>query len=576
MKTNFKTKEGKEIFWHSSAHILAMAVKRLYPDAKLTIGPAVAEGFYYDIDMTPVTETIKEKIQTEINKIIKENIDFLKEDLSINDALKLFKDNPYKIEMIKELQKKGEKTVSIYKNNDFVDLCRGPHVKSTGAIVALKLTKISGAYWRGDSKNKMLQRIYGISFPSPKELKQYFFQLEEAKKRDHRKIGKEMDLFSFHDEGAGFPFFHNNGMIIKNELVKFWREEHRKMHYEEIQTPIILNKKLWLQSGHWDHYKENMYFTKIDDVDYAIKPMNCPGGMLVYNEKVHSYKELPLRVGEFGLVHRHELSGVLAGLFRVRVFTQDDAHIFMMPEQIKDEIIGVIELVDKIYKKFGFEYEIELSTRPENSMGSDEAWEVATKGLEDALKAKKIKYQINEGDGAFYGPKIDFHVKDCIGRTWQCGTIQLDFTMPEKFNLEYVDKDNTKHRPVMLHRVVYGSLERFIGILVEHYAGKFPLWLAPLQVKIINVGGNSAEYAQKLYNDFFDKGLRVEMDIRDESVGYKIRDAQKQKIPYIIVVGEDEMKANTLTSRTRDNKIIKNIKVEEFKDKLLDEIKRRV
>ncbi|MCK5040604.1 MAG: threonine--tRNA ligase [Candidatus Aenigmarchaeota archaeon] len=575
MKTDFKTKEGKEIFRHSSAHILAMAVKRLYPDAKLTIGPAVDEGFYYDIDMTPVTETIKEKIQTEIDKIIKENIEFVKEEISIDEAKKKFKDNPYKIEMIEDLARKKEKTVSTYKNNDFVDLCIGPHVKSTGVIVALKLTKIAGAYWRGDSKNKMLQRIYGISFPSPKEMKQYFFQMEEAKKRDHRKIGKEMDLFSFHEEGAGFPFFHNNGMIIKNELVQFWRDEHRRMYYQEIQTPIILNKNLWLQSGHWDHYKENMYFTKIDDVEYAIKPMNCPGGMLVYNEKVHSYRELPLRVGEFGLVHRHELSGVLAGLFRVRVFTQDDAHIFMMPEQIKDEIIGVINLVDKIYKKFGFEYEVELSTRPENSMGSDEVWEVATKGLEDALKAKKMKYQINEGDGAFYGPKIDFHVKDCIGRTWQCGTIQLDFTMPEKFNLEYVGKDNTKHRPVMIHRVIYGSLERFMGILVEHYAGKFPLWLAPLQVKIINVGGNAVEYAEELYKDFFDKGLRVEVDVRDESVGYKIREAQKQKIPYIVVVGDDEMKARTVTSRTRDNKIQKDIKIDEFTDNLADEIKRR-
>ena len=575
MKTDFKTKEGKEIFRHSSAHILAMAVKRLYPDAKLTIGPAVDEGFYYDIDMTPVTETIKEKIQTEIDKIIKENIEFVKEEISIDEAKKKFKDNPYKIEMIEDLARKKEKTVSTYKNNDFVDLCIGPHVKSTGVIVALKLTKIAGAYWRGDSKNKMLQRIYGISFPSPKEMKQYFFQMEEAKKRDHRKIGKEMDLFSFHEEGAGFPFFHNNGMIIKNELVQFWRDEHRRMYYQEIQTPIILNKNLWLQSGHWDHYKENMYFTKIDDVEYAIKPMNCPGGMLVYNEKVHSYRELPLRVGEFGLVHRHELSGVLAGLFRVRVFTQDDAHIFMMPEQIKDEIIGVINLVDKIYKKFGFEYEVELSTRPENSMGSDEVWEVATKGLEDALKAKKMKYQINEGDGAFYGPKIDFHVKDCIGRTWQCGTIQLDFTMPEKFNLEYVGKDNTKHRPVMIHRVIYGSLERFMGILVEHYAGKFPLWLAPLQVKIINVGGNAVEYAQGLYKDFFDKGLRVEVDVRDESVGYKIREAQKQKIPYIVVVGDDEMKARTVTSRTRDNKIQKDIKIDEFTDNLADEIKSR-
>ena len=572
---NFKTKEGQEIFWHSSAHILAMAVKRIFPNAKLTIGPAIEDGFYYDIDMPAVTDEIKQKIQNEINNIIKEDIVFLKEEIPIDDAKKKFKDNPYKIEMIEELQKKGAKKVSIYKNNNFVDLCKGPHIKSTGLIVALKLTKIAGAYWRGDSKNKMLQRIYGVSFPSLKELKQYFFQLEEAKKRDHRKIGKEMDLFSFHDEGAGFPFFHNNGMIIKNELIKFLREKLRNMNYHEIQTPIILNKKLWIKSGHWEHYKENMYFTKIDDIDYAIKPMNCPGGMLLYEEKVHSYKELPLRVGEFGIVHRHELSGVLAGLFRVRVFTQDDAHIFMMPEQIKNEVIGVIELLNKIYKKFGFEYMIELSTRPKNSMGSDELWKKATKGLKDALNAKKKDFQINEGDGAFYGPKIDFHVKDCIGRTWQCGTIQLDFSMPEKFNLEYVGNDNAKHRTVMLHRTIYGSLERFMGILIEHYAGKFPLWLAPVQVKIINVGGNSAEYARELYKTFFNKGLRIEVNIKDESVGYKIREAQKQKIPYIVVVGDNEMKAKTLTSRTRDNKIKKNIKIEEYIYNLLDEVKKR-
>lgn len=572
----FNEKEEKQIFWHSSSHIVAMAVKRIYPDAKLTIGPAIENGFYYDIDMIPVTDEVKGKIQEEVDKIIKENIPFEKEELTIDKAKKMFADNFYKIEMIEALQKKGEKKVSVYRNKDFFDLCIGPHVKTTQDIGALKLTKVSGVYWRGDSKNKSLQRIYGISFPDRKQLKKYLFMLEEAKKRDHRLIGKQMDLFSFHDEGAGFPFFHNNGMIIKNELLSFWREEHRKRNYQEIQTPIILNKKLWVQSGHWDHFKENMYFTKIDDADYAIKPMNCPGGMLVYKEKVHSYRELPLKVGEIGLVHRHEMSGVLAGLFRVRVFTQDDAHIFMMPEQIKEEIIDVIDLVDKIYKKFGFEYEVELSTRPENSMGSDEAWETATKGLEDALKSKNMKYHINEGDGAFYGPKIDFHIKDCIGRTWQCGTIQLDFTMPEKFNLEYVGKDNTKHRPVMIHRVIYGSLERFMGILTEHYAGKFPLWLAPVQVKIISVGEISNQYASKLYNDLFDKAVRVELDVRDESVAYKIREAQKQKIPYLVVVGEDEMKAETLTTRTRDNKISKDIKIKEFTDKILDEIKNRV
>ena len=572
----FNEKEEKQIFWHSSSHIVAMAVKRIYPDAKLTIGPAIENGFYYDIDMIPVTDEVKGKIQEEVDKIIKENIPFEKEDLTIDDAKKMFADNFYKIEMIEDLQKKGEKKVSVYRNNDFFDLCIGPHVKTTRDIGALKLTKVSGVYWRGDSKNKSLQRIYGVSFPDRKQLKKYLFMLEEAKKRDHRLIGKQMDLFSFHDEGAGFPFFHNNGMIIKNELLDFWREEHRKRNYQEIQTPIILNKKLWVQSGHWDHYKENMYFTKIDDTEYAIKPMNCPGGMLIYKEKVHSYRELPLKVGEIGLVHRHELSGVLAGLFRVRCFTQDDAHIFMMPEQIKEQIKGVIDLVDIIYKKFGFEYDVELSTRPENSMGSDEAWDVATKGLEEALKSKKMKYQINEGDGAFYGPKIDFHIKDCIGRTWQCGTIQLDFTMPEKFNLEYVGKDNTKHRPVMIHRVIYGSLERFMGILTEHYAGKFPLWLAPVQVKIISVGEISNQYALKLYNDLFDKAVRVELDVRDESVAYKIREAQKQKMPYIVVVGENEMNAQTMTTRTRDNKNSKDMKIKEFTDKILDEIKNRV
>ncbi|OYT34901.1 MAG: threonine--tRNA ligase [Candidatus Aenigmarchaeota archaeon ex4484_52] len=573
MVTNLEEKTQKKILWHSSAHILAMAVKRLYPDAKLTIGPAIENGFYYDIDMQAVTDEIKQKIQNEIDKIIKENIKFVKEEITIDKARQMFSDNAYKLEMIEELEKAGERQVCIYKNNDFFDLCKGPHIKSTGVVGALKLTKISGVYWRANSKNKMLQRIYGISFPDKKQLRQYFDKIEQAKKRDHRKIGREMDLFSFHDEGAGFPFFHNNGMIIKNELIKFLRKEHNKMHYQEIQTPIILDKKLWVQSGHWDHFRENMYFTKIDDVDCAIKPMNCPGGMLVYREKVHSYRELPLRIGEFGLVHRHELSGVLAGLFRVRCFTQDDAHIFMEENQIKQEIVGVIDLVDKIYKKFGFDWNVELSTKPENPFGSDEIWEISTNSLESVLKEKNINYKINKGDGAFYGPKIDFHIKDCIGRNWQCGTIQLDFTMPEKFNLEYVGKDNAKHRPVMLHRTIYGSLERFMGILIEHYAGKFPLWLAPIQVKIINVGLDSVKYANKIYKIFFDNNIRVEVDLRDESVGYKIRDAQNMKIPYIVVVGENEIKENTITIRTRDKKIQKNIKIDEFIENILNEIK---
>ncbi|MEA3342764.1 MAG: threonine--tRNA ligase [archaeon] len=565
-----KSEEALDILRHTASHVMAQAVLRLFPNAKPTIGPSIENGFYYDFDTDkPFTEDDLEKIEKEMNKIIKENIPIKKLEMPKKDALAYYKNNPYKKELISDLE---DKKISFYKQGDFQDLCRGPHMPGTGYIKAFRLMKVAGAYWRGDEKNRMLSRIYGTAFQSRKELDNYLHLLEEAEKRDHRKIGKEMDLFSFHDEGAGFPFFHNNGMIIKNELIKFWREEHRKMNYQEIQTPIILNKRLWVQSGHWDHYKENMYFTKIDDVDYAIKPMNCPGGMLIYNEKVHSYKELPLRIGEFGMVHRHELSGVLAGLFRVRVFTQDDAHIFMMPSQIKDEIIGVIELVDKIYRKFGLEYFVELSTRPQNSMGSDEAWETATKALEDALKAKKMKYRINEGDGAFYGPKIDFHIKDCLGRTWQCGTIQLDFTMPEKFNLEYVGEDNTKHRPVLLHRVVYGALERFIGILIEHYAGKFPLWLSPVQVKIIPIADRHKPYAEKITGKLKASGFRVESDCRQEKVEHKIRDAQLEKINYMIVVGDREIEKNRITSRTRDGKVTFNVNPDKFIEDLQKEI----
>jgi len=566
----FKDAEGKEIFRHSSSHLMAQAIKNLYPDVKFAIGPAVDEGFYYDIDLNKkLTPEDLVKIEQEMKKIVDENIKIERDEVSKKEALNLFNDNPYKQELIKEI--KDEK-ISIYKQGNFIDFCRGPHVPSTGKLKAFKLTKLAGAYWRGDAKNKQLQRVYGISFPDKKQLNAYINLLEEAEKRDHRKLGKELNLFSMHDEGPGFPFFHPKGTVIINILKDFWRKEHAKAGYTEVITPMILNRKLWEQSGHWDHYKENMYFTKIDGQDYAIKPMNCPGGILIYKTKIRSYRELPMRMGEMGTVHRHELSGVLAGLFRVRCFTQDDAHIYMTEKQIKDEIIGVINLTDHFYKTFGFGYKVELSTKPDNAMGSDEVWKKATNGLKAALDAKKIKYKINEGDGAFYGPKIDFHLKDCLGRTWQCGTIQLDFAMPEKFNLTYEGKDGKKHRPIMIHRTIYGSIERFLGILIENYAGKFPLWLAPTQAVILNINDSQIPYGEKIKQQLEKSKIRVETDFRAETMPKKVREAQLKKIPLILTVGDKEKENNTIAVRTLNGKVYFNIKPEDLIKKMQEVI----
>lgn len=569
----FKGDEGIKIFRHSTAHIMAAAVLKLFPEALPTIGPAVEEGFYYDFHHMPFTPDDMEKIEEEMKKIVESDSKFERIELSKKQAEKIFSGNKFKIEMIKEMGK--DEQISAYKLGDFTDLCRGPHVPSTGYIKAFKLTKVAGAYWRGDAKNEQLQRIYGISFPDKKELKKYLHMLEEAEKRDHRKIGKVLDLYSFHEEARGFPFFHNNGMIIWNILLKYWRDVHKKYNYEEIKTPMLLNKALWETSGHWKNYRENMYITKIDDEDYAIKPMNCPGGMLAYKEKIHSYKEFPLRVGEIGHVHRHELSGTLGGLFRVRAFHQDDAHIFMTKEQIKDEILEVIKLADEMYSTFGLEYHLELSTRPDKSIGSDEQWETATNGLKEALDSTGKEYIINEGDGAFYGPKIDFHIKDAIGRSHQCGTIQLDMALPEKFDLTYESKDGKKRRPVMIHRVIYGSLERFFGILVEHYAGKFPMWLSPVQVKLLTVADRFNDYAEQVKKKLEDKGLRVELDLRQESVSKKVRDAQLEQVNYICVVGEKEEKDCTVTVRTRANEVTGAEKVEDFAKRLVKEVEEK-
>ena len=573
----FEDEEGLMVFRHSAAHLMAQAITELYPQAKLTIGPVVDEGFYYDIDIDkPFQPEDLKKIERRMHEIMKSNIPIKMEDISLADAKKLFKGNEYKQELISE---HADGTLTVYKQGKFYDLCRGPHVTSTGVLKAFKLTKIAGAYWRADSKNKQLQRIYGIAFPEKEMLNKHLTLLIEAEKRDHRKIGKKLDLFSLDEEaGPGFPFFHPKGVVIWDELVNFWKKEHRKAGYVEIKTPQILKKELWVQSGHWDHYKDNMYFTKIDNIDYAIKPMNCPGGMLVYQKKVHSYKDLPLRVGELGLVHRHELSGVLAGLFRVRCFTQDDAHIFMTPEQIKDEIKGVIRLTDKFYRLFGFNYHVELSTMPEKSVGdmvSEEIKEKAENALKEALEEEKIDFKLNEGDGAFYGPKIDFHLKDCLGRTWQCGTIQLDFSMPEKFDLYYIDKQSQKQRPVVIHRVVYGALERFIGLLIEHYAGKFPLWFSPVQVRILTVADRFEDYARKVFQEYFDAGIRVEMDSRSESIGKKVREAQLDKVNYILVIGEKEKEAGTVAVRTRDNKVVGAVEKGKFLGQLLKEIEEK-
>ncbi|QUH20274.1 threonine--tRNA ligase [Alkaliphilus sp. B6464] len=572
----FEDENGKDFLRHTSSHILAQAVKRLYPGTKLAIGPSVDNGFYYDFDSDHTfTPEDLEKIEKEMQNIVKEDLALEKFVLPRDEAIDFVKKQgeDYKVELIQDLPE--DETISFYRQGDFVDLCAGPHVPSTGKVKAIKLLNIAGAYWRGSEKNKMLQRIYGTSFTKKADLEEYLNRLEEAKKRDHRKIGKELDLFSLNEEGPGFPFFHPKGMVIRNILEDFWRSEHVKRGYDEIKTPVILNEQLWKQSGHWDHYKENMYFTNIDDMNYAVKPMNCPGSILMFDRKKHSYRDLPIRMGELGLVHRHELSGALHGLMRVRCFTQDDAHLFMLPEQIKDEIIGVIDFVDYVYNTFGFKYHIELSTRPEDSMGSDEDWEIATSSLRAALEEKGLPYKINEGDGAFYGPKIDFHLEDCIGRTWQCGTIQLDFQMPQRFDLSYVGADGEKHRPIMIHRVIFGSIERFIGILIEHYAGKFPTWLAPVQVKILPITDKHLEYSLKLEKEMKQKGIRVEVDTRNEKIGYKIREAQLSRVPYMLVIGDKEVESGEVAVRSRDKGDLGAVTVDNFINDTIKEIEEK-
>lgn len=547
----FQSKEGKEIFFHSSSHIMAQAVQELYPGTKIAIGPAIEEGFYYDFDSEHIFSPDDfEAIEKKMKEIVKRNLPFQKRILRKEEAINLFeqKGETYKVELLNEIP---QEVVTIYQQGDFIDLCRGPHVPFTGKIKAFKLLTVAGAYWRGDEKNKMLQRIYGISFDSKEALNNYLHLLEEAKRRDHRKIGKELDLFSFHEEGIGFPFFHPKGMIIRNLLEDFWREEHRKKGYQEIKTPIILNKSLWIQSGHWDHYKENMYFTKIDNQDFAVKPMNCPGGILIYKSRIHSYKELPLRLAELGLVHRHELSGVLHGLFRVRSFTQDDAHIYMRPSQIKEEVQNLIDFECSFYQTFGFDYHMELSTKPENAMGSDEVWARAVNSLKSALDDKGISYKINEGEGAFYGPKIDFHLRDCLGRSWQCGTIQLDFLMPEQFDLYYINSQGEKKRPVMLHRTIMGSLERFIGILIEQFAGSLPIWLAPVQVRLLPIADRHLDYGRKLEKILLEQRIRVELDEDNEKIGSKIRKAELEKIPYMLIFGDQEISNDSINIRKR-------------------------
>ncbi len=573
----FDDAEGKKTYWHTTAHIMAQAVKKLFPDAGFAIGPAIENGFYYDFDLPrTLTPDDLQAIETEMKKIIKEDLPLERFELAPDDAIALMEKEhqKYKVELIREHAGKGEK-ISFYRQGDYTDLCAGPHLMSTGKVKAVKLTNCTGAYWRANAKNKMLQRVYGISFPKASELENYLHMLDEAKKRDHRKLGRELDLFDIYEEGPGFPFFLPKGMILRNQLENFWREEHTKHGYEEIRTPIILSEELWHRSGHWDHYKDNMYTTKIDGADYAIKPMNCPGGMLVYKRKLHSYRDLPERLAELGLVHRHELSGTLHGLMRVRCFTQDDAHIFMTPDQVESEILGVMDLIDSFYKVFGFDYSLELSTRPENSMGTDEQWEMATNALIQALKKNGRPYEINEGDGAFYGPKIDFHLRDSLGRTWQCGTIQLDFQMPERFDLTYTGEDGEKHRPVMLHRVIFGSIERFIAILTEHYAGAFPMWLAPVQVKILPISDATMDYAKKLQEKLQSASLRVEVDTRNEKIGYKIREAQLQKIPYMLIVGEKEMQNGTVSVRSRKGGSLGTMKPEPFIEKAVAEVKNK-
>lgn len=572
----FEQQGGKDTLRHSASHIMAQAIKRLWPDAQLAIGPAIENGFYYDVDMEHVLvpEDLA-KIEAEMQKIVKANFPIEKEVISRDEALTLFKEKKeaYKVELIEDLPADAE--ISTYRQGEFVDLCAGPHVASTGKVKAFKLQSLAGAYWRGDEKNKMLQRIYGTAFEKKEELEEYLHLLEEAARRDHRKLGKELGLFVLKEQGPGFPFFLPKGMALRNELENFWREVHHDFDYEEVRTPIILNRQLWEQSGHWFHYRENMYTTTIDDEDYAIKPMNCPGGILVYQNEMHSYRDLPIRMAELGLVHRHELSGALHGLFRVRSFTQDDAHVFMLPSQIKSELISVIELFDRIYSQFGLTYTVELSTKPDNAMGDDAIWEAATNALREVIEEKQIPYQINEGDGAFYGPKLDFHIRDSIGRTWQCGTIQLDMNLPERFHMEYIGEDGQKHQPIMIHRACFGSMERFIGILIEHYAGAFPTWLAPVQVKILPISEKHVEYAQKLRDAFKKAYIRVELDDRSEKIGYKIRQAQMEKVPYMLVVGDKEEQEGTVAVRSRSEGEKGAVKWEDFLGDILKEVKER-
>jgi threonyl-tRNA synthetase len=572
-KLDFEDAQVRDTYRHTASHILAQAVKKLYPDAKLAIGPAIENGFYYDFDLEHrFTEEDLLKLQKEMKRIIQANYPLERFELPRAEAVKLMEERaePYKAELINDLPE--DAPLSFYKQGDFTDLCAGPHMESTGRIHAVKLMSVAGAYWRGSEKNKMLQRIYGTAFPDQKDLDAYLLRLEEAKKRDHRKIGKEMDLFAIYEDGPGFPFFMPNGMVIRNELEAFWRQEHAKHGYQEIRTPLILSESLWHTSGHWDHYKDNMYFTKIDEGDFAIKPMNCPGAMLAYKRQMYSYRDFPVRLAELGQVHRHELSGVLHGLMRVRTFTQDDAHIFMLPEQTQEEVIGVIDFIDSVYRQFGFKYHVELSTKPEDSMGTKEEWDLATEALRGAIEAKGMPYVVNEGDGAFYGPKLDFHLEDSIGRTWQCGTVQLDFQMPQRFELSYVGSDGEKHRPVMIHRVIFGSIERFIGILTEHFAGKFPLWLAPVQLKLLTVTEKQNGYAQEILETCRQAGLRASADLRNEKIGYKIREARNARDAYIAVVGEKEAESGALPVRSGKEGEIGEFRVPELIEKLRREI----
>lgn len=572
----YDDEKAVEVIRHSTSHIMAQAVKRIYKNCKLAIGPSIENGFYYDFDIeNPLSAEDLDKIEAEMNNVINENFKFEKIDVSREEAIKLMeeKGETYKVELINDLPE-GE-DISLYKQGDYIDLCRGPHIPFTRYVKSFKLTSVAGAYWRGNEKNKMLQRVYGVAFSNKTELETHLHNLEEAKKRDHRKLGKELKLFTFTNEGPGFPFFLPKGVILKNTLIDFWRELHLEAGYVEIETPIMLNKELWETSGHWYHYKENMYTSMIDEEEFALKPMNCPGGMLVYKSEAHSYRDFPMRVGELGRVHRHELSGALHGLMRVRAFTQDDAHIFMLPNQIKSEIKGVIDLIDKVYSKFGFKYNLELSTRPEDSMGSDEEWCLAESSLKGALDELNLDYKINEGDGAFYGPKIDFHLEDSIGRTWQCGTIQLDFQLPQRFELDYIGSDGEKHKPIVIHRVIFGSIERFIGILIEHFAGKFPTWIAPVQVKVLPISNKFNDYCENIKKQLNANGIRVEMDYKDEKIGYKIREARNERVPYIVIIGEKEEKENKVSLRSRKNGDEGTLKLEDLIERINRQIKNK-